>query len=79
MNIVPMSQLKYLILLSCISLLTACGQKGPLVVKDTLLDIDRAYLNKVKSVPETSHDSITPSIKTVKQRDLELQMEGYKS
>ena len=79
MNIVPMSQLKYLILLSCISLLTACGQKGPLVVKDTLLDIDRAYPNKVKSVPETTHGAITPLTKTVKQKDLELRKEGYKS
>jgi len=79
MNIVLMSQLKYLILLSCISLLTACGQKGPLVVKDTVLDIDRAYLKKVKPVPETTYGSITPSIKTAKQKDLELRKKGYKS
>ncbi len=77
MNIVPMSHFKYLIVLGCVSLLMACGQKGPLVVKDTSLEIDRTYINKVKSDSVTAQLSIAPSAKAAKQRDPELQREGY--
>ncbi len=78
MNIVSMSHFKYLILLSCVSLLMACGQKGPLIVKDSASDIDQAYVNKVKSVPVATQDSIAASKKIPKQKDLELHNEEYK-
>ncbi len=78
MNIVPMSHFKCLILLSCVSLLMACGQKGPLIIKDTSLDIDRAYANTVKSVPVATQDATVASIKIAKEKEFELPEEGYK-
>jgi len=76
MNIVPMSHLKYLIFLSGLSLLMACGQKGSLVVNDTALN--QAYAKKVKPVPVAAPSPKTPLIKTAKQRGSELDNKGYK-
>lgn len=79
MNTVTMSQLKYLILLSCISLFPGCGQKGPLVINDTALEIDRAYQNKIKPVPQATQGSTISTTQALKQKELELLNKGYKS